>query len=76
MTLAVVETVRNALRNGEALRQSDVVALLSLASQLWEQTQRRYQTTADRREYMRLYMRRYRAKARVKALRARQSDQP
>jgi hypothetical protein len=51
--------------NGLPLRQSDIVALLAVTSQLWSQTQsRRGQTAAivARRDYMREYMRRYRAR--------------
>jgi hypothetical protein len=71
MALAIVATVRNALSNGQQLRQSDLLALLAITDQLWAQTQAKgNQTMAQqgRREYMRLYMRRYRAQRRVQAL--------
>ncbi len=70
MTLQVIETVRQALSNGQALRQSDLLALLATTEQLWQQTVSRQQgsTSQHRREYMRLYMQRYRAEKRADAI--------
>lgn len=68
MTLPIVDKVRDCLKGRGELRESDLVALISLTDQLWAQTQRRFQTSQDRREYMRLYMRRYRAQRRLRAL--------
>lgn len=70
MTLAVIESVRQAIQTGQALRQSEILALCATADQLWQQavTSQTYKTSEHRREYMRLYMRNYRAKARLRAL--------
>ena len=73
MPLAIVETVRQSLTNGRALRRSELASLIAVVDQLWLQARssvpQATTTPEAKRAYMRDYMRAWRARRRETASR-------